>query len=412
MFWGTTVLSWRGPPLDLVYIANIRLPTEKAHGYQIMKMCEAFARLGLRVALYHPRRCQVIPALQRQGPFEYYGLAPLFRVRSLPNLDVVWLERRIPHWLYRLYTALYFGHAILWGLYAALVARRCSATLYYTRDTPVAFWLTRLGLPTAYEAHVIPQGRERQLLRQVAFRPSLSLVVVLNRFIQKRLIQEGFDPGKIQILPDGVDLSLFASLPGRKEARCRLGIDKGTPLVAYTGHLYQWKGVYTLVRAAQRMPEVMVLIVGGTPRDAERLGEFIRTENIGNVQMAGHVPPAHVPLYLAAASVLVLPNSAEATISRYYTSPLKMFEYMAAERPIVASDLPSLREVLRNGENALLVPPDDPHALAEGVRHLLADPTLAKRLAIQARRDVEAYTWEQRAKRIWAFICNGATGEQ
>ena len=87
-----------------------------------------------------------------------------------------------------------------------------------------------------------------------------------------------------------------------------------------------------------------------------------------------------------------------------FTSPLKLFEYMAAARPIVASDLPALREVLRDGENALLVPPEDPVALAVAIRRLQEDPALAERLAGQAARDVRAYTWEERGRRIVEFL--------
>ena len=100
----------------------------------------------------------------------------------------------------------------------------------------------------------------------------------------------------------------------------------------------------------------------------------------------------------------MLPNTAQAAISREHTSPLKLFEYMAAGRPIVASDLPSLREVLRHGDNAWLVQPDDPAALAQGIQHLLAEPALAARLAAQAQEEVQAYTWEQRAERILSFV--------
>jgi glycosyltransferase involved in cell wall biosynthesis len=85
-------------------------------------------------------------------------------------------------------------------------------------------------------------------------------------------------------------------------------------------------------------------------------------------------------------------------------SPLKLFEYMASGKPIVASDLPVLREILVEDRNALLYPPSDPAALAECLARLLADKSLATRLADQARQDVEDFTWERRAARILAHI--------
>ena len=108
-----------------------------------------------------------------------------------------------------------------------------------------------------------------------------------------------------------------------------------------------------------------------------------------------------VPKYLAASDVLVLPNS-EKGLSEF-TSPLKLFEYMAAKRPIVASDLPSLREILSES-NAVMVRPDDPAALAEGIQKVLEDEELAKKLAGNAYIDVQQYSWDKRAMRILEFV--------
>ena len=157
------------------------------------------------------------------------------------------------------------------------------------------------------------------------------------------------------------------------------------------------------------LPEATLCLVGGAPAEIAETEALVGELKLANVILAGHVPPDRVPLYQAAADVLVLPNTAEAAISREHTSPLKLFEYMAADRPIVASDLPSLREALRHGENGWLVPPDEPVALAQGIQHVLAEPALAARLAAQARRDVQAYTWDERAGQILEFVGTHAT---
>ena len=109
-------------------------------------------------------------------------------------------------------------------------------------------------------------------------------------------------------------------------------------------------------------------------------------------------------MWLAAADVLALPNSGRESISARYTSPLKLYEYMASGRPIVASDLPSLREALTRGENAWLVAPDDPAALAAGIKSVLDDPEHAGAMAERARQDVQGHTWTARAERIVAFV--------
>ena len=125
---------------------------------------------------------------------------------------------------------------------------------------------------------------------------------------------------------------------------------------------------------------------------------------IRDSHVIGHLSPSLARKYLLAADVAVIPFSAREEIARSYTSPLKLFEYMAAQRPIVASNLPSLREILRDGENALLVTPDEPEALADAVTRLLNDHVLARALAQVARAEVEDMTWTKRAESIVIFL--------
>jgi len=198
----------------IVYIANARLPTEKAHGYQICKMCEAFAQNGIEVTLLHPHRYQANHAVQSQSVFDYYGIRPIFHVRTLPNVDVVRMERFFPTGTFK---AAFFAHTLLWGLYASLVARKEKAHLYYTRDSGVAYWLLRLRLPTVYEAHTVPKRARRALLRRVAQHPALRLEVALTSFIKERFVGMGFPAGKVVVLPDSVDFSLFADLPSKED---------------------------------------------------------------------------------------------------------------------------------------------------------------------------------------------------
>src|SRR5690606_26879499 len=126
-------------------------------------------------------------------------------------------------------------------------------------------------------------------------------------------------------------------------------------VVAYAGHLYPWKGVDVLIRALAAVPDVQGLIVGGHPAEADRARVEQLAGSLGlasRITFTGHLPPSEVAPRLAAASMLVLPNTASA-ISERYTSPLKLFEYLAMGRPIVASDLPAIRAVLTDDQSAL-----------------------------------------------------------
>jgi glycosyltransferase involved in cell wall biosynthesis len=166
--------------------------------------------------------------------------------------------------------------------------------------------------------------------------------------------------------------------------------------------LYAWKGVDVLLEAIARTPDATGLIVGGHSAEPDLERTKLVAERLGiaaRVTFTGLVEPMRVPELLTQADVLALPNPASA-ISTRYTSPLKLFEYMAARRPIVSSDLPSIREVLRDGVNALLVPPGDPVALSNAITRLFNDQALAARLADAAFEQVPNYSWERRAERL------------
>ena len=378
----------------LIYVANARLPTEKANGVQIVRMCEAFAGQGVDVLLLHPWRFEPNSELSHTNLVDYYDVRHRFRVKTLPNIDVVPLVRflRGP-----VFTRLFFTHGLLWGLVASLFARMQRGDLYYTRDPSTGWWLTQWGLPTVFEAHMVPRRAGLRLTRQLALRRSLKLFVTISKGIRDDLVALDVSQDRMAVLHDGVDPGRSLSDTTKGEARSILGLPQDGPLVVYAGQLFPEKGVDTLVKAASFLKGFRVLVVGGLPQDIGRVDRIVRSVGANDVTLVGHVPPGRVPLFLRAADILVLPNSAQYEHSAHHTSPLKLFEYMAAGRPIVASDVPSLREVLSHGRTAWLVSPDDPSALACGINVLKEKAHLAEKLARQSRIDVQQYSWSQRA---------------
>jgi glycosyltransferase involved in cell wall biosynthesis len=175
-------------------------------------------------------------------------------------------------------------------------------------------------------------------------------------------------------------------------------------IIMYTGHLYDWKGTQVLANSAKYLPEnYLIVFIGGTQHDVKKFKEknadLIKSNKIF---VLGYKAPQEISDYLNSADVLVLPNSAKDKKSRW-TSPLKMFEYMASEKPILASDLPSIREVL-NENNAVFFKPDDPQDLADKIKYILDNFDLAEKISTQAKIDVQNYTWDKRAEKIINFI--------
>ena len=392
----------------LAYIANIRLPTEKAHGYQICQMCHALAAQNTAVSLYHPRRNQTPALAGRQGSdaLAYYGIPANFAIHTLPNLDIARLERWLPK---RPYRAVFQLHAQRFGWRAARLARQNGATLFYTRDIPVADSLTRGNLPTVFEGHAIPEGRAAAMLAQVMKRPSFRHAVVLTQFIQQAYVALGASPAQINVEPDAVVLDAYTHLPDKTAVRQQLNLPLNRLIIGYIGRFETMgmdKGIGLLIEAISQLPRdldppPLLLCVGG-PLDnvatyqqkAARLGV-----PAGWLQFHDRVPNSAVPRWIQAADVVTMPYPFTPHYA-YAMSPMKLFEYMAAGKPIVSTDLPAIREILTHERNGLLVPVAETAVFATALHQLLTQPALAERLGQQARRDVTAYTWTARAARI------------
>jgi glycosyltransferase involved in cell wall biosynthesis len=394
----------------LRYVQNARLPTEKAHGYQIAKMCEAIGRDGADVELWHARRYQHDPRLAHITVHDYYGVEPVFRVAALPNLDVLrfastpglgWTQRLVPL------------QQVAWAWAAARRAAGAPAALWYTRDLPVALTLTARALPTVLEVHAIPRAAGRGYLRRLATRPSLRRVVAITSCIAEDLEAFGFARARTVVLPDAADPALFAGALTRAAARQALGLPGDRPIVGYVGRfttLEMEKGLPELVAALgaltpMRGREPLLVAVGGPLDVVPRYEAHARATGTSSsrLRFVDRVPNREVPAWIAAFDVAVLPAPNHVHHARY-ASPLKLFEYMAAGAAIVASDLPAIRDVLRDGENALRVAPGAPAALAAGLSRALGDPALAARLGACARRDAGRYTWTRRARAALAGL--------
>lgn len=393
---GTGISGVAEPKLKLVYVTNARVPSEKAHPYQIMKMCEAFKQHGVDVRLIIPWRVQTPEMRAVRNIWEYYGISQKFNIRKIPCIDFLWITYylHLPPWLE---LAIWRLLSVSFAAFATLYLVFDRADIYYSRDVLTLGFLSFFKKNLYLERH---QKAKLVRLARLLFNRINGLIVITN-YLKDFFTKLGVPEGKILVAPDGVDLGMFGTSLSKDEAREQLGIPSDEKVVCYTGHLYSWKGAHVLARSAKYLKEAKVYFVGGTPDDIQNFRKFIRENDLSNVVIVGHVPPSDVPKYLAASDVTVLPNIQEGL--SYATSPLKLFEYMASRRPIVASDLPVIREVLNQG-NAILVEPGNPEALAGEISTVLDDEDLADRIVEKAYREVHQYTWLTRANRILRFV--------
>lgn len=369
--------------MKLIYVENVRLPTEKAHGYQIMKTCEAMARAGVEIELVVADRKN---PLGMNDAFEYYGIVKRFSIMRLPVIDFV---SSVPAPLKS------FAFALeRWSFYREVRRRHreWSGNIFYTRDVGVAEALIDGEKPVFVELHDAPRSL-----------PPVAGWVVISNGLRDLLNEKGIDPQKITVAHDAYDEEEFTHLPSREDARRAFGISENTFLAVYTGHLFPWKGMDGIASAFRRLPEHCTLaIVGGNQDDLARVKRI--AGETPRVRWTGYLPRGESRKWLAAADAAVLPTSAKFEIGKTFTSPLKLFEYLAVGLPVIASDVPSSREILDESVAAFYRADD-----AEDFARVLASfgarsPDERRRVSNAAKEKAKSHTWTARGKAIAEFL--------
>ncbi len=369
--------------MKIAIITNSRIPSLTANSIQAMKVCDALTELGHKLRVFAPR--EVEPA-SWDDLAAHYGLRFAFRIDWLPSapafkrFDFIW--------------------------YAQSAARKFNADLIYTwlpQSAAIGLWQ---GYPMILEMHADVLGRLGPWwLRQFWMRRGRKRLLVTTSALRKALERSTrleFPGDAVQVAPNGVDLDRYAHLPNPAEARRQLNLKDGLT-VGFTGHFYAGRGMDLLFELARMLPNVNFLWVGGTPDAVEEWRTKLNAARITNVMLTGFIENSRLPLYQAAADILLMPYDRSIAGSSGQDiaegiNPMKMFEYMAAGRAIITADLPVIREVL-DETCAVFCPPGDVDAWKSAIENLLSDKKRRDELASNARRESEKYTWLARAQR-------------
>lgn len=379
--------------MKFLYIANIRLPTEKAHGIQIMKMCEAFASMsGMEVELIVPWRFNTI----KEDPFAYYGVEKKFTITKIPSLDLIAMGR-IGFWVQ---TGSFAFFASIYTLFLKGVR------VIYSRDELPILFLSFFKNNIFWETHTKKENffTTRVLLRT---RGIISITQGLKDFYATKVV----DPKKIFVAADGVDVRQFHIEKNKTELREYLGLPKDKKIIGYVGKyktMGEPKGVDDLIvgfsTVLSSIPNTFLLLVGINENEVEEVKKVFLRAGVKEeyYKIVTHIPQQEAFFHMKASDVLVMnyPNTPHYAL---YMSPLKLFEYMASGVPIITSDLPSVREIL-NENNAFFVKEGSQYGLSEGLVYLLENKEFSAKIAEQALEDVEKYTWGNRASVITRFI--------
>lgn len=380
--------------MNILSLADTRFPIERANGVQTMATCRAVATAGHSVTLLVRPDSQT-PA---RDPFEFYGwpATPSLHIEVVPTTRHLTLRRA----------------EMLWAGMRRVLGGRFDVV--FTRDLGFAALLSRV--PRArrprlvYESHGIAPivaAEMPALLGTPGATPSASKLERLDR--RERRVWETADAYVTITQALATDLGarygsrdgVFVVPDGARLTPASPPVAHPRPIAAYSGHLYPWKGVDVFLDALAQRPDWDGLIIGGHPQERDLPRVQQRLGDLGlatRVRITGLLPQTQVAEALASADVLILPN-VQTTISERYTSPLKLFEYLAAGRAIIASDLPAIREVLTHDDTALLVEASNAAALATALDRL-ADEGTRRALAARASALAPTFTWDRRAERL------------
>lgn len=374
--------------MHLVYFSSSTIPSQTANSIHVMKMCQAFVRNGHSVTLIAQKPFN---SPKTDNYYDYYGVSNCFKIIRIPRAGVR-------------------GGGI-YPIRALRYLIKEKPDMVYGRDATSCLLSTLFNYPIIFESHA-PKDFKNPLLsfffNYLLNNKQVKRIVVITEALE-RYYKEHHPKSsqKLFVAPDGAD-----PFPGNaKKAMIQDNIEGFK--VGYVGSLYPGKGLEVVVKLAPACPTMSFHIVGGN--DTLVASWKKRTAGINNLFFYGFVEPNSVPSYINSFNVVLLPNQnivqaapspgmkSKSDIGRW-TSPLKMFEYMAAGKPIVASDLEVIREILCDQKNALLVPPEDINAWKNALETLRRNKELAQRIGQTAKEAfLTNYSWQRRSEKVLFF---------
>lgn len=373
--------------MRITYITPSHIPSTEANTIQVTRMCEAFAKEGNQVQLLSPNKKSDPDATIS----DFYDIDPIFKFRQLP-----WHPFK--------------GYQF--APLAAAAAKQFQSDVVFSRSIAGCYFSMYFDIDIAYESHVPADNIHpitNRMFNSMITSDRLSSLVVISNSLREYYESKYDISDKLCVAHDaappwdGVPIESIQNRGGQQ--------------IGYVGHLYQGKGVEIIHRVARAMPNTTFHIVGGKDQDLQYWRS--RTEDLSNMVFHGFVQPRKVPNYLASFDVALAPYqqnvygaSCSADLSQWM-SPLKIFEYMSARLPIICSDIPVLQEILTDGKNAVLCPPDDVEAWTAAIQSLQVDKGLKKRIGTNAYQDfLDNYTYSSRAKKILEMLTETVANEE
>jgi len=349
-------------------------------------MCSAFSSNGINTTLLATANKSSKKNYEKikENIWNYYGVKNKF--------NIMWMNFRYPNIRLK-----HFFH----GLFTCLFLLNKNFSIIYTRSEWVAIFSSLLlRKKTILELHNFKNSFSQKLIVKKSLINKHISIVCISHALKNELIKFGYSRKNV-VAHDAVDLDLFNLHVEEYKIRKKYNISKSGLVITHIGSVRKGRGFETIINTSRKMKDCLFLFVCGHEADLEIINHQ-KNKKQSNVKFIDFIPNSDIPEILKSSDILLMTYTSELDTLRF-TSPLKMFEYMASGKPIISSDFPVLREVL-NDNNSLLIPPSNPDSLIDAIEKILNDKKFSNRISNQAYEDVKKYTWNKRAKKIIDFI--------
>ncbi|MAS81228.1 MAG: hypothetical protein CMF45_00910 [Legionellales bacterium] len=373
--------------MNLTFWSDSVVPSITANSIQVMKMCDAFTRLGHSTTL-HAKTSTCATASPLSDLSELYGITTDFRVinhsshNSIRHLDY---DLKVLASVLRSEADLIYTRSLRGALFANLFAKKNILELHFLPSTPASTWI----------------------LKKLSNSNNLQKIIVISNRLKELLLDKHpyLSTAYIEVCHDAVDIDRFSdSNRYTVQGKGDLNLNSLRKTIMYVGHLYQGRGINLIEQLAEKLPEIDFIVIGGTEKDVLYRQARLTKIGISNLIYYGFIPNSKLHNYYQMADILIMPYQKQVSVSSGgntadWMSPMKTFEYMASGKPLISSDLPALREVL-NEDIAVLVEPDNVEQWKSSIENTLTNPVFANKIARNARQIAEENTWESRARKI------------
>jgi glycosyltransferase involved in cell wall biosynthesis len=244
------------------------------------------------------------------------------------------------------------------------------------------------------------------LITRQTYRNASHLVTVGEGIKERLMSRWNLSSSHISVVTNGAHIDHFMHPRSFSDCRQRYGIGSG-PVIIFVGGFQPWHGVDLILEGfrhiASTIANAVIIFVGEGPLRShlQQMSAALKLDN--KVIFTGRVEHAEISQLLRIADIAVIYH--RRTAAKIVETPLKLFEYMAAGKAIVAPDVPNMRRILTDKLNALLVPPDDPAALAASLLQLIADPLMRESLGMAAQKDaIEKHSWDRAVSQLETIL--------